>query len=70
MLLINYFYTFRDFIENQLLDFAKANPGIVVYVKPRRHRTPVMVGEYCKQKILQCFTMNKVSVLTCCVSFF
>ncbi|XP_033153988.1 39S ribosomal protein L43, mitochondrial [Drosophila mauritiana] len=36
----------RDFIENHLLDFAKENPGIVVYVKPRRHRTPVLVGEY------------------------
>lgn len=38
----------RDFIENHLVDFAKENPGIVVYVKPRRHRTPVLVGEYCK----------------------
>ncbi|XP_039481800.1 39S ribosomal protein L43, mitochondrial [Drosophila santomea] len=36
----------RDFIENHLLDFAKENPGIVVYVKPRRHRTPVLVAEY------------------------
>ncbi|XP_020799203.1 39S ribosomal protein L43, mitochondrial [Drosophila serrata] len=36
----------RDFIENHLVDFAKENPGIVVYVKPRRHRTPVLVGEY------------------------
>lgn len=38
----------REFIENDLLDFAKDNPGIVVYVKPRRHRSPVMVAEYCK----------------------
>lgn len=37
----------RDFIENSLVDFAKANPGVVVYVKPRRHRTPVIVAEYC-----------------------
>ncbi|XP_055386075.1 39S ribosomal protein L43, mitochondrial [Condylostylus longicornis] len=36
----------RDFIENDLIDFAKNNPGTVVYVKPRRHRTPVMVAEY------------------------
>jgi len=42
--------TFRDFIENHLVDFAKENPGIVVYVKPRRHRTPVLVGEYCEYK--------------------
>uniref|UniRef100_A0A336MK23 Large ribosomal subunit protein mL43 n=1 Tax=Culicoides sonorensis TaxID=179676 RepID=A0A336MK23_CULSO len=36
----------RDFIEAQLLDFVKTNPGVVVYLKPRRHRTAVMVGEY------------------------
>ncbi|CAD6233812.1 GSCOCG00007307001-RA-CDS [Cotesia congregata] len=36
----------RDFLENHLLDFAKENPGVVVYVKPRRHRTPVMLAEY------------------------
>ncbi|KAG4065281.1 hypothetical protein HA402_012723 [Bradysia odoriphaga] len=36
----------RDFLENNLIDFAKNNPGVVVYVKPRRHRGPVMVAEY------------------------
>lgn len=35
-----------DFLETDLIDFAKVNPGIVVYVKPRRHRGPVMVAEY------------------------
>lgn len=29
-----------------MLEFSKANPGVVVYVKPRRHRQPVIVGEY------------------------
>lgn len=38
----------REFLENCLVDFAKENPGIVVYVKPRRHRTPVLIGEYRK----------------------
>lgn len=37
----------REFIENDLVDFAKSNPNIVVYVKPRRHRSPVFVAEYC-----------------------
>lgn len=37
---------FRDFLENNLLDFATKNPGVVVYVKPRRHRMPVAVAEY------------------------
>ncbi|XP_059609000.1 large ribosomal subunit protein mL43 [Phlebotomus argentipes] len=36
----------RDYLENSLLDYAKANPGVAVYVKPRRHRTPVIVAEY------------------------
>ncbi|XP_053594172.1 39S ribosomal protein L43, mitochondrial [Microplitis demolitor] len=36
----------RDFLENHLIDYAKENPGVVVYVKPRRHRTPVIVAEY------------------------
>lgn len=33
-------------MENQLLDFATKNPSVVVYVKPRRHRQPVIVAEY------------------------
>lgn len=36
----------REFIENDLLDFARANPGIVVYVKPRRFRGPCLWAEY------------------------
>jgi len=39
---------FRDFIESDLMDFAKKNPGTVVYLKPRRHRSACMVAEYCK----------------------
>uniref|UniRef100_A0A1L8DRN0 Large ribosomal subunit protein mL43 n=1 Tax=Nyssomyia neivai TaxID=330878 RepID=A0A1L8DRN0_9DIPT len=36
----------RDFLENNLVDYAKNNPGVVVYVKPRRHRAPVISAEY------------------------
>ncbi|CAH4034377.1 39S ribosomal protein L43, mitochondrial [Pieris brassicae] len=36
----------RDFIEQDLVDFAKNNPSVVVYLKPRRHRSAVVVGEY------------------------
>lgn len=42
------FVCFREFIESDLVNFAKENPGIVVYLKPRRHRTAVMKAEYCK----------------------
>jgi large subunit ribosomal protein L43 len=38
----------RDFIENHLVEFAKTNQNVAVYVKPRRHRGPVVVAEYCK----------------------
>ncbi|KAJ8316801.1 hypothetical protein KUTeg_004705 [Tegillarca granosa] len=33
----------RDFIENHLLEFTNANPGVVVYLKPRRHKAPRIV---------------------------
>lgn len=39
-------FIYRDFLENQLLEYSTKNPGVVVYVKPRRHRQPVLVGEY------------------------
>ena len=42
------FFSYREFIENHLLDFTRKNPGIVVYLKPRRHRIPVLYAEYCK----------------------
>lgn len=28
------------------MDFSTKNPGVVVYVKPRRHREPIIVAEY------------------------
>ncbi|KAG5449048.1 39S ribosomal protein L43, mitochondrial [Clonorchis sinensis] len=36
----------RDYIEGYLVDFARRNPATVVYVKPRRHRPPLLVAEY------------------------
>ena len=36
----------RDFIEHDLLDFARANPGIALYLKPRRKPTPVLTADY------------------------
>lgn len=41
-----FFKLHRDFLENRLLEFSEGNPGVVVYVKPRRHRSPVIIGEY------------------------
>lgn len=42
-------FNFSEFLEHDLIDFARSNPGTVVYVKPRRHRAPVVVAEYCKK---------------------
>jgi len=36
----------REFIEKDIVEFAKKNPGTAIYLKPRRHRTPVVVAEY------------------------
>ncbi|XP_066156264.1 large ribosomal subunit protein mL43 [Euwallacea fornicatus] len=36
----------RDFIETKLIDFTKNSPEVAVYLKPRRHRTPVIKAEY------------------------
>ncbi|XP_077992490.1 large ribosomal subunit protein mL43-like [Glandiceps talaboti] len=37
----------RDFIENDLIDFSRKNPGTVVYVTPdKKYGEPNIVGEY------------------------
>ena len=38
----------REFIERDIVEFAKQNPGSAIYLKPRRHRSPVIVAEYRK----------------------
>ncbi|CAH1175656.1 unnamed protein product [Phaedon cochleariae] len=55
----------REFIEADLVDFAKNNPGIVVYLKPRRHRTAIIKAEYLNGDIqwLNCrnFTKDEIT---------
>ena len=47
----------REFIEKDIVEFAKKNPGTAIYLKPRRHRTPVVVAEYRKFELwIQPFT--------------
>ncbi|KAM3934256.1 large ribosomal subunit protein mL43 [Leptodactylus fuscus] len=36
----------REYIEEKVVDFAKQNPGIVVYISPKPCRVPKLVGEY------------------------
>lgn len=36
----------REFIETDIIQFAKENPHVALYLKPRRNRSPVVVAEY------------------------
>ncbi|XP_053306396.1 39S ribosomal protein L43, mitochondrial [Spea bombifrons] len=36
----------REFIEEKVVDFAKQNPGVVLYVSPKQCRVPKLVAEY------------------------
>jgi len=36
----------RQFIDQDIVNFAKENPSVVLYLKPRRHRSPVLVAEF------------------------
>lgn len=36
----------REFIETDLVNFSRSNPGIAIYLKPRMSTSPVMVAEY------------------------
>ena len=36
----------REFIECDIVKFAKENPHVALYLKPRRNRSPVIVAEY------------------------
>ncbi|XP_042313582.1 39S ribosomal protein L43, mitochondrial [Sceloporus undulatus] len=36
----------REYIEEKVVDFARQNPGIVVYVTPKKCRVPTVVAEY------------------------
>lgn len=59
------FRVHRDFLENRLLEFSTKNPGVVVYVKPRRHRLPVLVAEYLNGdrhwKLVECYTEEQLT---------
>lgn len=36
----------REFIEKDIVEFARENPSCALYLKPRRNRVPVIVAEY------------------------
>lgn len=36
----------REFVEREVTDFARRNPGVVIYVNPRPCAVPRIVAEY------------------------
>ncbi|KAK9498737.1 hypothetical protein O3M35_003305 [Rhynocoris fuscipes] len=54
----------REFIESELIDFSRNNPGVVVYVKPRRHRSPNLTAEYLNgnREYINCHNFTKEEV--------
>jgi large subunit ribosomal protein L43 len=39
-------YGTREWIANDLTAFARQHPYVVIYIQPRRHRPPNLIGEY------------------------
>ncbi|KAM4526934.1 large ribosomal subunit protein mL43 [Fundulus diaphanus] len=51
----------RDFIEEGVVDYAKMNPGTVVYVSPQPCRVPKIVAEYLNGNTKEELITNKTS---------
>ncbi|XP_014279921.1 large ribosomal subunit protein mL43 [Halyomorpha halys] len=54
----------REFLETELIDFSRNNPGVVVYVKTRRHKSPSLNAEYLngQKEYINCHNFNKDEV--------
>ena len=39
-------WSLREFVEREVTDFARRNPGVVIYVNPRPCCVPRVVAEY------------------------
>ncbi|KAM6897885.1 large ribosomal subunit protein mL43 [Xenentodon cancila] len=51
----------RDFIEEGVLDYAKKNPGTVVYVSPQPCNVPKIVAEYLNGNVREELVTSKTS---------
>ncbi|XP_034425669.1 39S ribosomal protein L43, mitochondrial [Hippoglossus hippoglossus] len=51
----------RDFIEEGVVDYAKNNPGTVVYVSPQTCRIPKVVAEYLNGNVREELVISKSS---------
>ncbi|KAJ7987528.1 hypothetical protein DPEC_G00327430 [Dallia pectoralis] len=57
----------REFLEEGVVDFAKNNPGTVVYVSPQERSVPKIVAEYLngnvKEEAIPCKTSQQIAEL-------
>jgi len=55
----------RQFIENDIVDFARNNPGVVIYLKPRRHHSPGLFAHYLngEQDYISCHQFSNEEVI-------
>ncbi|XP_066477855.1 large ribosomal subunit protein mL43 [Tiliqua scincoides] len=57
----------REYVEEKVVDFARQNPGIVVYVTPKKCRIPTVVAEYLngavKEEDLNSKTADEISAV-------
>ncbi|XP_022599011.1 39S ribosomal protein L43, mitochondrial [Seriola dumerili] len=51
----------REFIEEGVVDYAKENPGTVVYVSPQACRIPKIVAEYLNGNVREEIVTSKTS---------
>nr|XP_061807951.1 large ribosomal subunit protein mL43-like [Nerophis lumbriciformis] len=51
----------RDFIEDGVVDYAKKNPGTVVYVSPQTCYKPKIVAEYLNGNVREEIVASKTS---------
>ncbi|XP_069851152.1 large ribosomal subunit protein mL43 [Dipodomys merriami] len=57
----------REFVEQEVADFARRNPGIVIYVNPRPCQVPRVVAEYLngsvREESLNCKSVEEITAL-------
>ncbi|XP_048194396.1 39S ribosomal protein L43, mitochondrial [Perognathus longimembris pacificus] len=57
----------REFVEREVTDFARQNPGVVIYVNPRPCNVPRVVAEYLngsvREESLNCKSVEEITTL-------
>ncbi|KAM4851777.1 large ribosomal subunit protein mL43 [Thomomys bottae] len=57
----------REYVEQAVIDFARRNPGVVIYVNPRPCQVPTVVAEYLngstREESLKCMSVEEITTL-------